>query len=109
MDATDTSSLGQDADARQSDRRRHQRAGTMWMANLHSAGRREDCMVIDISRGGAKLMLTHRQPLADVVALVVVGFGTFRAKLVWRRAEFAGIQFLDPPDAIAEAFRDMLP
>ncbi|HUZ75647.1 MAG TPA: PilZ domain-containing protein [Stellaceae bacterium] len=109
MDATDTTGLERGTDANPADRRRHQRVGTMWMATLQSAGSLHDCMVIDLSRGGAKLVLPDAQPLADTVELVVGGFGTFRAKRVWQRGEFAGVQFLDPPDKIAAAFRNMLP
>jgi hypothetical protein len=42
------------------------------------------------------------------VALVLEGLGTFRAAVVWQRAEFAGICFLDPPETIATAFAKLM-
>jgi len=108
MDATATSSR-QHAAAAPAERRRHQRVGTMWMATLQSTGALYECMVIDLSRGGAKLMLPHEQPMAEIRALAVGGFATLRAKLAWQRGAFVGVQFLDPPETVAATFRNMLP
>jgi PilZ domain len=109
MDATDTRALGRESVANPAERRRHQRVGALWMATLQSGGHVEECMVIDISRGGAKLMLPQAHPLGGIHALVIGGFGTLRARLAWQRGEFAGVEFLDPPETIAARFRNMLP
>ncbi len=109
MAATDTTSLGRDAATKPDERRRHPRVGALWMATVHAVSDVHDCMVIDVSRGGAKLMLSQAHPLTEIRALVVGALGTFRARLVWQRGEFAGVQFLDPPEKIADAFGGMLP
>jgi len=93
------------------DRRRHPRVGVMWMSTLQVQRAFYDCIVIDLSRGGAKLVFAEPHDFAPgtSVALVIERFGTFRAETVWRRASLAGIRFLDPPETIAAAFRDVLP
>ncbi|HZT52000.1 MAG TPA: PilZ domain-containing protein [Stellaceae bacterium] len=91
------------------ERRRHARAGVMLMASLRSATGIFDCMVLDISRGGAKLMLTEPHELSPAVTLVLQGFGSFRAQQVWRHGEVVGIRFVDAPDAIAGAFPGIVP
>ena len=91
------------------DRRRHARVGVMLMASLRSTNGIFDCMVLDISRGGAKLMLSEPHALPSSVTLVLGGFGTFRAQRMWQHNEILGIQFADTPDAIVEAFQGLVP
>jgi hypothetical protein len=92
------------------ERRRHARVGVMWMATLRSATGFIECIVLDLSRSGAKLAFNAPAalPTTAAVALVLEGVGTFRAAAAWQRAEFAGIRFLDPPDLVASAFSDLL-
>ena len=66
-------------------------------------------MVIDVSRGGAKLMLGQAHPLPKSVTLVVGALRHVPRQAVWQRGEFAGVRFLDPPEKIADAFGGMLP
>lgn len=93
------------------ERRQYTRVGVMWMATLKSTTGFLECIVLDLSRGGAKLAFNAPAslPANAAVALVLEGVGTFRAAAVWQRADYAGIQFLDPPDAIATAFAGRLP
>jgi PilZ domain len=92
------------------DRRRHKRIAIMWMATLKIASGFFECLVIDLSCGGAKLSLPR--PLAlqpgDAVTLVFDGHGTFRAEAVWLRGSFAGVRFLEPAETVAAAFGDIL-
>jgi len=91
------------------ERRRHARVGVMLMASLRSTNGIYDCMVLDISRGGAKLTLGEPQTLPPTVTLVLGGFGTFRAQTVWQHNEIVGIRFDDTPEAIAQAFQGLVP
>jgi hypothetical protein len=99
------------AKEQRSERRRHHRAGVMMMATLRAGRGFFDCMVLDLSVGGAKLTFGEEIVLApgDPVALIIARIGTFRAQSVWQRASFTGIRFLDPPEAIALALGDLLP
>jgi hypothetical protein len=96
---------------RPAERRRHQRAGVMMMATLRAGRRFFDCMVLDLSSGGAKLAFGEEivLPLGDPVALIIGQIGTFRAQSVWQRTTFTGIRFLDPPEVVALALGEMLP
>jgi hypothetical protein len=91
------------------ERRRHERVGVMLMASLRSTNGIFDCMVLDISRGGAKLILGEPQALPPSVTLMLGGFGSFRAQTVWQHNEILGIRFTDTPEAIAEAFQGLVP
>ena len=93
------------------ERRRNQRTGVMMMATLRATRGFFDCMVLDLSSGGAKLAMSEPLVLApgDAVSLIIARVGTFRAQSVWQRTTFAGIRFLDPPEAIAQALGDILP
>jgi hypothetical protein len=109
MDATPTTSTSAAPPAALAERRQHTRIGILWMATLRSATGFIECIVLDISRGGAKLAFNGPASLpATPVALVLEGVGTFRAVAAWQRQTFAGIRFLDPPDEIARAFADLL-
>lgn len=109
MDGTARSSAESEPGASAIERRRHARVGVMLMATLRSTNGIFDCMVLDISRGGAKLALGEPHAIATAVTLVFGGFGTFRAQPAWQRGEIVGVRFLDPPQAIADAFQGLVP
>src|SRR6185437_7423406 len=92
------------------ERRQHRRVGVMMMATVRAARGFFDCMVLDLSSGGAKLAFSDQVALrpGDSVSLIIARVGTFRAQSVWQRTNFAGIRFLDPPDAVAEAMGAIL-
>lgn len=91
--------------ANPAERRRHARAAVMWIASLRSAHGIFECLVIDISAGGAKLAIHGAPVLAAGEGLVLdlSPCGAFHAAAVWQRADYTGICFTDPPDAIAAA------
>jgi PilZ domain len=111
MDTITTSSAAAAAEAGNADRRRNERIGVMWMGTLKVPRGFFDCVVIDVSRGGAKLAFgePHALGAGIPVSLILERFGTFRAETVWQRADIAGIRFLDPPDAVAASFGAILP
>jgi hypothetical protein len=110
MDGTPATDIGT-AKPHPAERRRHQRAGVMIMATLRTGRGFIECMVLDLSSGGAKLAFGEEivLPPGHAVALIIGRIGTFRAQAVWQRTTFTGIRFLDPPETIAQALGDMLP
>ena len=57
-----------------------------------------DCVIFDISAGGAKvrLMGTEIHPDKDQIVTIVLdipGFGGFEGKIIWTDDEYVGIQF----------------
>lgn len=93
------------------ERRRHPRVGVAWMATFRTGRGIHECMVIDVSAGGAKLTFTEPPLLTDgmPVTLDLGPRGALRAHLAWQRANFAGIRFADPHETIAAALRGVLP
>ena len=66
-----------------------------------------DCAIRDISEGGAKVILSKRQPLPPELYLIVVKHGVgYQAKVVWLNFPARGLKFLQaykldanlPPD-----------
>lgn len=76
-------------------RRRHERRAGIWPAHLETtSGRRLDCIVFDISSGGAKVRLDA--PIADgeVVTFISKRFGKRGARVAWTAPRRAGLIFL---------------
>jgi hypothetical protein len=108
MDGTTLASPRPDGDTAVANRRLHRRIGVMWMATLRSGGNYYDCMVLDLSAGGAKLALTASVMLTPCVSLEISAYGTFAASVVWQRTAYAGIRFAAAPESIAASFAGIL-
>ena len=68
-----------------------------------------DCVVRNISLGGAKVICRRDIDHSGPVVLHVPKFGDFDAIVTWRSGESFGLQFADPPDAIAGVIGEALP
>jgi len=76
--------------------RRHPRSAVLWAAQLAIAdGRILDCAVLDLSAGGAKLMVNHNLSVGDKVRLTSRRFGERQANVAWTEPERVGLQFLE--------------
>jgi hypothetical protein len=92
------------------ERRRHPRAGVTFMAVIRAPHGFYSCLVVDLSKGGAKISFDetpHVMP-GDRVTLLIDAYGEFHAEAIWHRGELAGIRFTDPPAKIEAAFHDLL-
>ena len=89
--------------------RRTVRKRVLWAARIDAAGRQYDCVVIDLSLGGAKLDLTAPVAQGDVVTLVLERFGSFRAEIAWREEGSVGLRFVEEPQRIADLIGGRLP
>jgi hypothetical protein len=74
----------------------HRRWKSRWSAVLHGTHGRIACEVIDISAGGAQLIVGPALLGEETVSLVVPGFGSIDARVAWRRRDRLGIQFTSP-------------
>ena len=68
-----------------------------------------DCVVRNISLGGAKVICRRDIEHNGPVVLHVPKFGDFDATVTWRSGESFGLQFVDPPGAIADVIGEALP
>lgn len=104
------------------DRRQHRRARVLWGATLNAEGLAGEmtCTVLDISAGGAKLMVNAtvmgRDP--DLLSMVspetrvtlgVRASGVVPAEVVWQSGDRVGVRFLIAPEAVRAQFPGVVP
>jgi len=92
------------------ERRRHQRKTVLWSARVESKDGPSDCIILDLSLGGAKIK-TDAAPVSahQTVMLVIDRFGALRAEVVWSRRGHMGLRFTDSPDHVAHVVGATLP
>jgi hypothetical protein len=85
------------------EQRRHIRKRVLWAARLDTAEGSFNCIILNVSRSGAKIRLpsataiSPRQP----IELVLEAFGELSAEIVWQRGDKMGIRFTADPDHVA--------
>jgi hypothetical protein len=78
------------------DNRRHKRKSGMWKAHVELGhGYRVDCIILDLSDGGAKLMLKQPIAMGRVVTVVADSIGARGARVAWSEGHRAGVQFIE--------------
>ncbi len=93
-----------------SERRRHKRKPVLWSARVESRAGPAECIILDLSLGGAKLKTAAPPvPPHQIVTLVIDRFGALRAEVAWSRLGHMGLRFIDPPDHIAHVVGTTLP
>lgn len=96
-----------------SERRRHLRkpvrqAARLLIAGGRLAGRLEehgvwhDCLILDISPGGAKVSVDAALELGASVRLEIGRFGRFAAEVAWIGAREFGLRFKGAPEEMSE-------
>jgi hypothetical protein len=90
-----------------SEQRRHARQSGLWSAQLETtSGRRLDCMLFDVSAGGARLRLNEPLAVGEVMTLVSERSGTRGVRVAWAARRHAGLSFLSEARAPAAASVD---
>jgi len=89
--------------------RRTVRKRVLWAAKLTRGAKRFDCVVVDLSLGGARIHLA--QPLAkgEMVTLVLDRLGPIRAEVVWQEEQSIGLHFVDDAKTISDLIGNRLP
>jgi len=78
------------------DKRRHKRRSGMWAAHLElGQDRRVSCVVLDLSDGGAKLMLKEPVAKGKIVTLFSDRVGSRGGRVVWSDGNRIGVEFLE--------------
>jgi hypothetical protein len=81
-------------------RRRHARAPSLYSGSLHQDGTSAaDCIVRDISASGARVVLERLIADQERCVLDVDDVGLFPSKIVWRRGNEVGLEFLANPES----------
>src|SRR5579883_614642 len=89
--------------------RRTVRKRVLWAAKLAHGARRFDCVVVDLSLGGARIYLAQPLVRGEVVTLILDRMGTLRAEVVWQEGHSIGLRFVEEPEKIASAIGARLP
>src|SRR5260221_12279792 len=98
---------GESEPAPAAEQRRHERRRGLWPAQLETtSGRRLDCILFDISAGGAKLRLDEPVAVGEVITLISERFGKRGARVAWTAPRRAGLTFLSEAGATAAASVD---
>ncbi|HZT51090.1 MAG TPA: PilZ domain-containing protein [Stellaceae bacterium] len=91
------------------DRRQHKRKPVLWAARIETQDGPSDCIILDLSLGGAKLRSAAEVAAQDMITLVIDRFGALNAEVMWARSGKMGVRFVDAPDQIAHIIGGSLP
>lgn len=98
-----------DDDANWDEKRRHKRKPVLWSARIETDMGPCDCILLDLSLGGAKLRTALQAKARERVMLVVDRFGAINAEVAWCRSGQMGLRFRDLPETVAQLFGGALP
>ena len=101
------SEMGHDEDADRN-RRQYRRTSAMLSGTLFHDDRVDDCVIFNLSLGGA--MVRFSESLADgaAVTLSVSRAGALRAEAVWQTGKTIGLRFFDAPERVADVIGNTL-
>ncbi len=90
------------------EQRRHIRKHVLWAARIETKDGPLSCIILNVSRSGAKLRITAPNLQHQVVKLVMETYGTLSAEIVWQNADKMGIRFIADPEEVAKILGDAL-
>ena len=73
---------------------KHPRRSVYVTARVISKDRTEDCEILNVSVGGAKIRVAADSEISGMVTLSVENKGNFPAKVAWRNGALAGLEFM---------------
>ena len=91
------------------DRRQHKRKPVLWAARIETLDGPSECIILDLSLGGAKVRSPAPVKAKETVTLVIDRFGALNAEVMWARSGRMGLRFVDAPDQIAHIIGASLP
>jgi hypothetical protein len=86
----------------QTNKRVHERRNVLVEARIMDGAAWHDCRIINISVGGAKLLIAGQFLMGDIVRLQIASFGEFSGVISWRRSEEVGVKFTNDPVEMAD-------
>jgi hypothetical protein len=104
----DSTERAPDEDARAKEQRRHIRKHVLWAATLDTKDGPFSCIILNVSRSGAKLRIVAPTLSRQPIKLVMDSFGTLPAEIVWQHADKMGIRFSADPEEVAKILGDAL-
>ena len=89
--------------------RRSVRKRVLWAARLEVGNKRYDCVVVDLSLGGARLHYSEPVSKGEHVVLVLERIGNLNAEVVWHEERSIGLRFTDDSQHIVQLLGGRLP
>ena len=85
------------------EQRRHVRQRVLWAARLDTVDGSFNCIVLDVSKEGAKLQLAAPIPVGtrQQVELVIEPMGRLKAEVIWQVSERMGLRFISDHQQVA--------
>jgi len=85
------------------EQRRHVRQRVLWAARLDTPEGSFNCIILDVSKEGAKLQLAAPIPVLPgyAVELVIEPMGRLKAEVIWQISERMGLRFLADHQQVA--------
>jgi PilZ domain len=81
------------ADTAEAGEAAERRGQLLWSGVLQTARGPVQCLVVDISPGGARLSLGAAVAAGEAVTLMVAGKGMFRGRVAWAEPGLVGVAF----------------
>ena len=85
------------------------RKRVLWAAKLAHGSARFDCVVVDLSLGGARIYLAQPLGKGDMVTLKLDQMSGLRAEVVWQEGHSIGLRFVDESQKIVDTIGSRLP
>lgn len=85
------------------------RKRVLWAAQLALGDKHYDCVVVDLSLGGARIHFAEPLTMGELVTLILDGHGAIRAEIVWQEEHSTGLRFVDDTKVIADMIGTRLP
>ena len=102
---TETTTVADDG----SNRRRFARTSVLWAGQLSKSDGRTECLVFNLSAGGAKVRVNEPVELDTDLTLRVGQLGEFCGKVVWKAKNLLGISFTSDAAEVRERLGATLP
>lgn len=90
------------------DRRDHPRLSVYVGAQLNSSERVDDCEILNISSGGAKIRVPESADYDAEVILTIKDHGSFAARVTWREGAYLGLEFAGDRERASRLIWDLI-
>jgi hypothetical protein len=89
-------------------RRKFERITVLWSGSLECEGQVVECLIVNVSPGGALVRLDNPAVCKKSVVLHSPRFGQLAGEITWRQDKELGIQFSESEQAVAKKMEKAL-
>lgn len=89
-------------------RRRFDRGAVVWSGRLHAGDQDVECVILNVSPGGARVRVDNPVERAIPIALETDHIGGYLGEIVWQDDHDIGISFFAPPELVARRIGEAL-